>query len=273
MGKALEMISAFATAPSTGAAGAACSGDSLTIRKSDAAIKLLGMTGLQQATAGSRILTSPFLHDTTNGIRLQQAVSQVNNTIFRRPQDLQPQDTLSLTIVGSAVAGDIEHTSLHIWYDDLPGADGNYISIDELLRRGESIYAVPLTLTAVATGQYASGVALNSSQDQFRANRDYAVLGAQFSGTLNASHAIRINGPDLGNINPGIPILVNDVDTSSNWFVELAHQTQTPCIPVVNAANKAITAVRQVGNENAATVTATLMMCLLSDRVSASRRR
>lgn len=273
MGKALEMIGVFATAPSTGAAGAACTGNSLTIRKTEKPVKLLAITALQQATAGARVITSPFLHDTTNGIRIQQAVSQVNSSANRSPQVLKSQDTLTVTIVGSAVAGDIEHTALHVWYDDLPGVDGNFIGIPELDARLEEIYSVPLTLTAVATGQYATGVALNSSVDQFRANQDYAIIGAMFSGTLNASMAIRIVGPDLGNIGCGIPILQYDQDIQANWFPEIAHQTKTPCIPVVNAANKAITTVAQVGNENAASVTATLIMGLLGQARMGGRGR
>lgn len=263
MGKSVEMISMFATAPTAGAAATVCTGNSLTIRQSNAPTRLLAASGLQQATVGFGRYTSPQLHDTTNGILLNYAASAGTCQFFDAPQPLYSQDTITSTISGSAVAGDIECRQIWVGYDDLPGVDGKFIDWVQLNAMGEELYSVPITAAAVATGQYSTQVAINSSQDQYKANRDYAILGANFSGTLTATAAIRIIGPDLGNIGTGIPVTTFDKSDSSSWFTNMSMHTQWPCIPVINSSNKALTFIAQQGNENAASLNVSLLMCLL----------
>jgi len=263
MGRALETITVFATAPNTGAAGAAATGNSLTIRNTDKPAWLLAISGLQQATAGFNRLTSPQLHDTTTGIQVQFAASQASEFSLWTPQRLYSQDTLTDTISGSNTAGDIETRQLLVAYDDLPGVDANLIDVATLRKRIDSLYSVPISLTAVATGQYGTAAAVNASADQFKANREYAVLG--IAGTATGVAGVRISGPDLGNLGIVTPSLPLETDASEGWWPKTAMRAQWPTIPVFNSANKALTFLQSVGNENAATFTGTLLMALLSD--------
>jgi len=268
MGKAIETITVFATQPNTGAAGAAASGNSLTVRNTDKPAWLLAISGLQQATAGFNRLTSPQLHDTTTGIQVQFAASSTTELVQWAPQRLYSQDTLTNTISGSNTAGDIETRQLLVGYDDLPGVDANLIDVATLRKRVEAIYSVPISLTAVATGQYGTAAAVNASADQFKANREYAVLG--IAGVATGIAGVRVIGPDLGNLGIVIPSLPNDIDSSAGWLPKVALRSAWPTIPVFNSANKALTLLQSVGNENAATFTGTLVMALL---VEAGRKR
>ncbi len=264
MGKALEMISAFATAPSAGAAAAAATGNSLTIRSSPARAYLIAAFGNHQADGFAR-LTSPEMHDSTFGFQ-QQFEAGITSGGIIVPQELQSQDTLSLTLSGSAVAGDIETAQLHVIYEDLPGINANLIDDRELLSRAESLYSAVVTATSVATGQYGAQVAVNASNDQFKANRQYAILGASVSGTPAALHAIRVIGPDFGNLGVGIPVLSYDPGRMADWFWKLSAMLGMPTIPVLSSPNKALTFVQQIGNENAASAQVMIHYALLGEK-------
>lgn len=273
MGKAVEMISVFATAPSTGAAVTVATGNSLTIRQTNSKAALLAFTGLQQATAGIGRLTSPQLHDTTTGITQNFQLSLNSGITFHVPQPVYSQDTLTGLISGSATAGDIECRHLWVGYEDLPGVDGNFINTSECKQRSIDLYEVQITAAAVATGQYSTAVAVNATNDQFRANTDYAILGASFPATVaTGTSAMRIIGPDFGNLGTGIPCYTYDKDLIGAWFLDMSDKTGFPSIPVFNSANKALTSVQQIGNENAASVTFTLLMAMLGPKGQVATR-
>lgn len=241
MGKALELITVRATAPSTGAAFAAISGNSLTVRNSRGTARILA--GWQTAqTAGFRRITSPLLHDGTVGM---QMCGGVGATIYPfLGQKVEPQDTLSVYGTGSATAGDMEFASLLIHYPDLAGVDGRFIGVAELERRKESILAVPSTIATPTTGEYGVAEAINAEADQFKANTDYALLGATVQ--VGAA-AIRWVGPDFGGLGVGMPGLKME---RADWFVWLSEHYGLPCIPVINSANRAMTMVDAVVDEN-----------------------
>lgn len=263
MGRAIETISVFATQPNTGAAATVATGNSLTIRNTDKAAWLLSVSGLQQATAGWNRITSPQLHDTTTGIQQQFAASQASQFVFPSPQRLYSQDTLSDAISGSNTAGDIECRQLTVGYDDLPGVDANLIDAAAVRKRAEALYSLPISLTAVATGQYGTAAAVNASADQFKANREYAFLGV--SGAATGVSAVRLSGPDLGNLGVCCPVQPLDTELMATWFLWLSSMVAWPTVPVFNSANKALTFLQSVGNENAATFTGTVLLALLGD--------
>jgi hypothetical protein len=249
MGRAFEMITGLVTAP-TGAftAAAALTGNSFTVRDSRSDVRMVARWDTRQATGITRI-TSPLLHDSSIGMQHGADDAQTRIQMMMPPQRLYPQDALTVEMTGSAVAGDIEFTSYLVEYTDLPGVQGRFINEAELIRRAESLFSNTITIATGATGQYSGQVAINSAQDQFKANTDYALIGYQV--TDAGVHAIRYVGPDWGNIGVGGPgidgTLMHD---TSDWFLELSRFTGRACIPVMNSANKSLTLIDAAVDEN-----------------------
>jgi hypothetical protein len=244
MGRGLELISAMATAPSTGAAFTALTGNSLVVRAGKGA-SLLATWQTRQAAGFSR-LTSPMLHDGSVGIQMGGPIGTTLQLVGAR-EVLQGQDTLALYGSGSATAGDIELWSGLVHYSDLPGVDCRLIGVAELARRLVDRVCVPNTLTTGVTGQYSGAEAISAEGDQFKADTEYALLGAVFQ---VAGHAVRWLGPDFGGLGIGMP--AKNFDRSSDWFVWLSELSGLPLIPIVRSPNKAMTMIDAVVDENGA---------------------
>lgn len=249
MGKALELVTVQGTALGASfAAMAALTGDSLVVRNSSKKTYLVAAWQQRQVAGGSRIV-SPLLHDNVRGIQFTSGI-EVSVGFRGRPlQELQAQDTLTITGFGSAVAGDIEQTSVLIAYDDLPGIDGNFIDATTLFKRAVNRVTVRVTPVAVATGQYSAGITITSTDDVLKANTNYAVIG--MSVTANST-AYGIRSPDWGNLRVGIPgaALTNGIHVN-DWFIGLSMDTGLACIPVFNSANKNTTLIDYCDDENA----------------------
>jgi len=264
---ALETIGLQATAPSTGAAFPAVAGNSLTIRDSRANIQLLEVIQKRQATVGFNRLTSPLLHDSTVGIQVQCGINTVA-THRIDGQKLYAQDTLTSFGSGSATAGDIELCALQVYYENLPGVDANLITIDELDRRGTDSYVFTNTVVATAAGGYTGSVAINAVQDQLKANREYAITGV--SGAVSAAVAAwRFVGPDWGNLGiccPAPSVSGIHAEMLSFYFPLLSQKSKLATIPVLNAANKALTFISALADENGGSTVVNVHMVLLAPK-------
>lgn len=270
---AMEMIGLQVTAPGAGgAAMAAVAGNSLQIRNTRSKISLLAIGTNQQSVAGTTRITSPLLHDTTVGITTVATTSTSVINILPHKQELQAQDSLSVFRTGSGTAGDIEQTSLFAYYDDLPGTDAKLIDRQELNQRGEEMYCWSNTVTATGAGGYTGSQAINTNQDQLKANRDYAILGMTLT-TSAILCAARLVGPDWGNLGIGIPNISQDADMMSRWFQVLSGRVARPCIPVFNASNKVLTFISALANENGASIIIGLVAVLLAPAGAGSQRR
>ncbi len=249
MGRAVELITALTTAPTgTFAAATALTGNSLTIRDSRRDARMVARFDSRQATGITRI-TSVMLHDSTIGMQHGADDAQTRTQIMIPSQDLYAQDTLSVEMTGSAVAGDIELTSFIVEYDDLPGVAGRFISKAELLRRALNLFSNTITIATGTSGQYTGQVAVNSAQDSFKANTDYALVGYEI--TDAAVHAIRYVGPDWGNLGVGGPGIDGTVmHDTSDWFIALSEELGGAFIPVMNSSNRALTLIDACTDEN-----------------------
>lgn len=251
MGMAMELITGFVTAPgATITAVTLAAGNTLSIRNAPfgSNIWLLNLWSDHQAV-GIVQLRSPRLHDNVQGIRVRSVISQVQPylpAVFRQP--LSPQDQLSLGISGSAVGGDIETAVLMVYYEDLPGAQGRFISADELNSRTVDIVTVETVHTNGATGGYSGEVALNSSFDLLKANTDYALIGYDVD---VERAAVGIRGSDTGNMRVGGPGDELGKDYTRSWFLDLAFRWQKAMIPVFNSANRAAILCDVADDENA----------------------
>lgn len=238
MGKALEVVSGFVTAPGATLTGwTVPSGNSLTIRNTSltSRVRLLAAWA-QNQVAGVLRLRSPRLHDFVQGIRMRVGTAdQAELYPIGFQQFLIPQDTLTVEQSGSAVAGQIESGSFLVWYDDLVGIAGRFTDPDTVRTKGVNLMAQEVALTPGVGGGYTGAKAVNATFDNWKANTDYALVGAIVDAAVAT---IRVQGVDIGNLGVGIPGLVQGVKLSAEWFLWLASWHQIACVPVFNAANK-----------------------------------
>lgn len=256
----IELVSTVVTAPNTGAAGVALTGDSLTV-KNAARNSYVGVVAswATRQVAGFSQLVFPSGHDTTRGYRAGVAIGagQLTHPLGTQ-MELQPQEVLVNTIAGSNTAGDLEQDAFLLFYENFPGISARMISDSELQRRLEKMTTVESSITAVATGQYAEE-AINADTDLLLANRDYAILGMN---SRTASHSLTLKGPDLGNVRVGVPGNLRP-ELTTQWFPLLARATGRAIVPVINSGNRASTMIGFTADENAATTLVTVYLALL----------
>lgn len=242
-----ELISISTTA--AGAGGAAASpftGDSLTVKNCNGSAFILSVWTQYQADGYLQLVT-PTSHDTTRGWRQVVESGDIDALLPSGvAMEMQPQELISATIAGSAVAGDVDIACLLIHYPDLPGVTSRGITWDDLMRRAEVLTTIQATLTATAAG-YTGAELITAESDLLRANRDYAVLGVT---TSTPCAAVTLVGPDTGYQRVAVPGQATDADVGRDWFCSLARNFDLPLIPVVNSGNKASTYLGIVSNEN-----------------------
>lgn len=237
MGKALEIITGQVTNPSTTiTALTANAGNSFTVRNSTdgVPVSLLQLWAFT-ATAGIVRLRSPLMHDIAQNMR-PQTVASIPNPLLSAasPEVLYPQDTLTFEMTGDAAAVDL--ASLLVYYDDLPGINAVLHAPAEVMPLMEHMTTVEVDLTSSATScNYSAQVALNGTFDTLKRNRSYAILGYS-CGTSGGT--LGITGSATGNLRVGGPLL-NRINTTAEWFVDLSTMTGKPCIPVFNSADVA----------------------------------
>jgi hypothetical protein len=245
MPRALEVIAGFATNPgATLTTITPSTGSSTTVRGTDTSkgTWLLSSWAFC-ATAGTLRITSPRLHDQSQGIRnrVTAALSAPlapgwNDAGFA--QRLYAQDNLTVQISGGGA--ELDCAALLIGYDDLTGVAGRFIDHPTLKKQGINLVTVEVTVTAVATGNFGGSVAINSTNDNLIANTDYAIVGAM---TDTRGCAGRILGVDFGNLGVGFPLEPSMRFLTQNWFQALSIAFNAPYIPVFNSANKTATTV------------------------------
>lgn len=266
MGLGMEVILAQATAPGAVTTNfPAAGGTTLTIRNApfDAPVFLLNIWADFQANGFIQV-RSPKLHDNVRGYRLDTTISEVKPLIpAYMKQILIPQDAIIVEGQGSAVVGDIESAALLVYYENLPGTDGRFISPQELFDRSVQTLATENTITTAAGGGFTGSEAINAEADLFKANTDYALIGYLVD---TECAIVRWVGPDFGNLGLGGPGDELGRDYTRSWFLDLAFRYQKPMIPVFNAANKAGTLLSCAQDENAAAVTVTSLLAELAPR-------
>lgn len=240
MPRALEVVAGFATNPGpTLTTVTVPTGNSNVIRGTDTEKKTwLLSTWAFNATAGELRITSPRLHDQSQGIRNRVTAALTapltpGHSARNFAQRLYAQDNLTIQLSGGGA--EIDTAALLIAYDDLAGVAGRFIDVPTLRKSGINIVTAEVTVTAVATGQYGGAVAINSSIDNLIANTDYAIMGGM---TDTRGNIIRVSGVDLGNIGVGFPAEPTLRDETANWFMQLSDAFGAPYIPVINSANK-----------------------------------
>jgi hypothetical protein len=257
MGAALELLTGRAVAPGTTFTKLTMDPPgSETVRNApiDRRIWLLQAWADNQA-AGTLRIRSPRLHDNVQGLRLDIVAGVVQPLLpWGYPQRLVPQDTLTLEITGSAVAGDLEQAAFLVYYQDLPGVSARFIDTPTLRSRMVNLFTVENTITPGTTGGFTGEEAIKAEFDLFKANTDYALVGYLVD---TECCAVRWRGADTGNLGVGGPGEPDLRFLTKDWFAHLSDRYGVPLIPVFNSANKEGILVDIVQDEDAAAVTVT----------------
>lgn len=247
---ALELIAGQTTTPGTTlTALTPLLTNSFTLRSSaeGAPVSLLQIFNAHGDALNPMAITtrvrSPLLHDNVRGITVQSGLSATvaenRNLGLLNPlarQRLTPQDTLTVEAATHAAGGGIVHSGLLIYYADLPGVEGTFITPEDVLTRAVNFLTVENTITALATGEWGTPEAINAETDLLRANTPYAILG--YSAAIRSS-MVRYRATAWGNLGIGGPVDVIDPTTTIKWFSDLSREADLPLIPVFNSADRA----------------------------------
>lgn len=258
---AIETVTGRVTNPGAAfTALTANSGQSFAIRSHQTeGTAYLAEIWTQQATAGAIRVKSPRLHDDVVGIRMQTQAADIRRVLAEEArQTLYSQDELTVEMTGGAV--EVDSAALFLYYEQLGGIAARLSSWEEISPRIEHLYGHAVAVAGPATsGDWSAGTRLDTTVDEFKANRDYALLGY----TLDAPVlSVAIAGSDTGNLKiggPG-PLLA---DETRAFFVDQSRRLGKPCIPVINAANRQGTLVHVARITAAGTVNVTLLFALL----------
>lgn len=249
MPRALEVITGLVTAPGgTLTALTMQNGGSATVRNAalDSRIALIDTWAFNNA-AGIWQIKSPKLHDNVQGNRYRIPASDPSSLVVPGLwQRLVPQDNLTLNLSGSAVGGQIEQAFLQIFYSDLPGAASRLIGVQELMQRTVNMWTTEVDVAPGIAGGFSGQVAINSTFDQFKANTDYAIIGAAVDTVCGG---VRVVSPDFANLGVGIPGQLAARWPVARYFYYLTQKLNINLIPVFNSANKQSTLVDVAQNQ------------------------
>lgn len=202
---------------------------------------------------------SPRMHDNTQGIRMQVGATKDRELLpWGQDQPLYPADTPTFKSDATG-AGE---TGLLVMYEylDLPGGNQRLATWDDIRPRIDQISGTEVDVNSGATvGAWGTGVAINATFDNFKANRDYALLGW----TVNAAcMGVSIVGPDTSNYRVGGPGEAGHIFTYDQ-FIRMSEKTGRPCIPVINANNRGSTLVQAIDLAASTAVHVSLTLALL----------
>ena len=235
----IEVQGYFATAAAVaGTAAAACNGDTLTVKNARIGSKIVLVDAVAfYGSLGELRVVGPHMNDTTQGIRMP-VVPAVSHCLMGGPmgEPMWPQDTLVVTMFGTAFAAEVDVAGLVFWYEDLPGITARMIDTATLRTRGVRVVPVNCTIATVATGQWGAAEALNADSDLLRPNTDYALVGGKVSALVGV---VGVRSPDWGNVRVPIPGGIGETRDGSSYLSALSDRTGLPCIPILNSGNKA----------------------------------
>ncbi len=254
---AIDTVTATVTAAAAGgSAAAAVLGDSLALRSTGSRIRLLN-AWIDTDALGFVQITSPKLHDNTRGIRLRTTVHQPFPLLpYETMQDLFPVDALAVTIASAAGAGKIDNLCMLLYYDDLQGPSGRYLSVGDLEKRRAETVTVEFSLAPTAGNIYSTATAITGLSDLLKRGSDYVLVGYKVD---TEATAITIRGADTGNLRIGMPCDPAGGFYTGSWFYDLSLYTNLALMPMFAANNSPGIFIELVSNDLLATVKGSLI--------------
>lgn len=249
MGKALQLVSGYVTAPSATFAPLHMAGSDLLAvndyTPGSAAWFINAWTDID--TAGFFRVRSPNFHDDVNGIELvAPATTPIPLMDGYSKQLLQKNDILTAEIADAAGGAPSGATMLH-YYENLPGADAALFRWTEIENSIAELMTCQVAIHNVGTaGDYGGQVAMTASQNLFKADGYYALLGY----TTDVQYqSIGITGTDTSNRRIGGPGTSPGVYDTREWFIQQSNQSGLPCIAVFRTQNLQSTVVDNIDTE------------------------
>lgn len=215
--------------------------------------------------AGFPRIRSPRLHDDVVGVEFLSRVGDLVPALDQCfTQTVYSQDSLTVEdyFAVAPVVTDIEQIGFQVYYADLPGVAANmqpWAQVENAIQSYYGVYAAPESNATV--GEWGVGVAINSIQDNFKANSWYAWLGYEVSVDAEIT-AIALQGTDIGNLFVGGPGTANGLVTR-NWFPDQEKANGMPSIPVINSQNKGATLLQVFANVASTTYDVSLIFAYL----------
>lgn len=233
------------------------SGDSLAVRSvKDTGKVTLENICLQGASPPRRVrVLSARLHDNVTGINLQALESPTEFLIAAEvEQTLYSSDTLQVQLDAAASSDTL--AALFLYYSDLPGVAANLYTWGQIQPRIIDIKPVEVDCTSSATIGAWVDTAINVTDNQLKANYEYAVLG--FTESANMC-CVAVKGPATGNLRIGCPA-ASPTLRLTDYFIFQSQQNNRPYIPVFNANDRAATYVSVAAN-TASVASNVIMIC------------
>lgn len=265
MGVAIDTVLLDVHNTSTNAAAltnaTAATGDSLGVRSfKDNAFARLENVYLQGASAPRRVrLLSPRMHDNVTGVQFQALESP---TEFLLPGELTQQLYSADVLVAQmdAAASSDTVAALFNYYSDLPGIAADLRTWDQIKGRIIDVKTVEVDVTSSATiGQW-SDTLITTTDNQLKANYEYALLGVEESAVCLC---VGLKGVCTGNLRvcaPGASPTLRLTD----YFKYMGDQTGLPHIPVMQANDRAATYVSVAANTASVATNVFLVMARLA---------
>lgn len=239
-------------------------GDSSTIRSfspSDTAwIERIVRAGA--ATGNVRVL-SPLLHDNVRGITFSTSESPAVMLMPpEKGQRVYPQDALTISVTGGTNETDL--ASLSIYYTNLPGATARLYMPSDVLPLMDYVKPMVVAVTNSGTAGQWTDTVITTTENQLKANTDYAVLGYIVD---TAVALVGVKGSETGNLRvcgPG----TTSTDDTSDFFITWSLREGTPHIPVFNSANNGAFFVSTADNTASSTTNVQLVLAHLTRNLS-----
>lgn len=236
-------------------------GDTFTVRDfPEASMAYIHGIWAQQATAGQTRVRSPRLHDDVQGLRrISNAASVFNLLGDEEEQRVFPNDPLRFSMSGGAA--EVDAAALVLYYRELGGINARLETYETIKARTVDLVGQVVDVAGpVTSGDWSAGTGISATNDNLKADTDYAVLGY----TVNTeSLAVAIAGTDTGNLKVGGPGPLSPLETR-DWFVSQSRARSLPYIPVINSNNRGSTLVHVARVGAGGTISVSLHLARLS---------
>lgn len=225
------------------------SGDSLSVRSFDspdwAKLEAIYLQG--SGTRQVRVL-SPRMHDNVTGLTFESPESP---TQFVLPQEVgEPMySSDTLVVQANAAASSDTVAALALYYSNVKGIDAALLTWAQVKASMIRLKTVEVAVTSSATIGAWQDTVITTTENQLKADYQYALLGFESSAALCT---MGIKGPATGNLRICAPATTETLDIT-RYFVEMGNMHGTPHIPVFKANDRANTFVSVAANTASAT--------------------
>lgn len=264
MGAAIVLQGAFATNATAFASSTISPGDSFNIKNfyspdyANLEFLIRGST-----TGGGMRVLSPLLHDNVTGLTFYDSENPAVRTVpWAGAQPVQPGDLLTVNLQGGSAETTVGAWS--VYYSNLPGANARLHSPGDIVGNVQNLKLMEVDVTSSGTIGTWVDTLCTVTEDQLKANKDYAILGYLTNPSLTV---VAVKGDMTSNFRIGGPGTSTSIATDS-FFVDASNMFGTPHIPVFNANDATNTYVSCLANTTSVSAKVTLVLAQLKNTLT-----